>query len=68
MWRVFSLSAVHSKDSCQQHLTCFGVIPEVNHVFGCFQGKGAAEGEEEEETGVVPGTEGWLTGFLCFQP
>lgn len=37
-------------------------------MFGCFQGKGAAEGEEEEETGVVPGTEGWLTGFLCFQP
>lgn len=54
--------------SFEQHLACFGVIREVNHVFGCFQGEGAAEGEEEEETGVVPGTEGWLTGFLCFQP
>lgn len=51
----------------EQHLTRFGVIPEVNHVFGCSQGKGAAEGEEEEEAGVVPGTEGWLTGFLYFQ-
>lgn len=26
--------------------------------FSCLQGKGAAEGEEEEETGVIPGTEG----------
>lgn len=38
----------------------------MNRVFGCFQGKGAAEGEEEEETGVVPGAEGRFTGF--FQP
>lgn len=49
--------AAAAKSSLTLNQGCRHLLMKFDTV-SCLQGKGAAEGEEEEETGIIPGTEG----------